>query len=153
MTSEICLSCITRHLEHNKIKIDMAESEEAFEGVFEFSVLETSKDLSQNGKHISFWVQWVLTFKGKGLTYFGNMYRAIWCSLLCCQLVDLAELSSTVRSFLSRYHGNHIFVHLWRVFRHSRQPLLRESYICKGTSVSSINLIELMYLHFPNFVS
>ena len=26
----------------------MAESEEAFERVFEFSVLETSKDLSQN---------------------------------------------------------------------------------------------------------
>ena len=30
----------------------MVESEEAFEGVFEFSVQETSKDLSQNGKHI-----------------------------------------------------------------------------------------------------
>ena len=30
----------------------MAESKEALEGVFEFSVQETSKDLSQNGKHI-----------------------------------------------------------------------------------------------------
>ena len=30
----------------------MAESEEAFERVFEFSVQETPKDLSQNGKHI-----------------------------------------------------------------------------------------------------
>ena len=38
MTSEICLSCIIRRPEHNKIKTDMAESEEAFEGVFEFSV-------------------------------------------------------------------------------------------------------------------
>ena len=52
MTSEICLSCIIRHPEHNKIKIDMAESEKAFEGVFEFSVKETSKNLSQNGKLI-----------------------------------------------------------------------------------------------------
>ena len=30
----------------------MAESEEVFEGVFEFSVQETLKDLSQNSKHI-----------------------------------------------------------------------------------------------------
>ena len=28
----------------------MAETEEAFEGVLEFSVLETSKDLLQNGE-------------------------------------------------------------------------------------------------------
>ena len=46
------LSFITRHPEHDKIKIDMAESEETFEGVFEFSVQETSKDLSQNGGNI-----------------------------------------------------------------------------------------------------
>ena len=54
MISEIWLSCITWHPEHNKINIhvDMAKSEEAFEGIFEFSVQETSKDLSQNGKHI-----------------------------------------------------------------------------------------------------
>ena len=52
MSSEICLSCIVRHPENNKINIDMAESEEAFERVFEFSVQETLKDLSQNGKHI-----------------------------------------------------------------------------------------------------
>ena len=51
MTSEICLSCIIRHPEH-KIKINMAESEEALEGVFEFSVHETSKGLSQNGQLI-----------------------------------------------------------------------------------------------------
>ena len=51
MTSEICLSCIIRHPEH-KIKIDMVESGEAFEGVFEFYVQETLKDLSQNGKLI-----------------------------------------------------------------------------------------------------
>ena len=50
MTSEICLSYIIRHPEHNKIKIDMAEPEEAFEGVFEFSVQVTSKDLLQNSK-------------------------------------------------------------------------------------------------------
>ena len=31
---------------HNKIKIDMAETEEAFEGVFEFSVQKASKKLS-----------------------------------------------------------------------------------------------------------
>ena len=36
MTSEICLSCIIRHPEHNKIKIDIVESGEALEGVFEF---------------------------------------------------------------------------------------------------------------------
>ena len=37
---------------HNptKLKIDMTESEESFEGVFQFSVQETSKDLLQNGK-------------------------------------------------------------------------------------------------------
>ena len=52
MTSEVCLSFLVRHPEHNKIKVDMTESEEAFRGVFEFSVQETSKDLSQNGKHI-----------------------------------------------------------------------------------------------------
>ena len=50
MTSEICLSCIIRHPEYNKIKIDMAESEEALERVFEFSFQETSQDLSHNGK-------------------------------------------------------------------------------------------------------
>ena len=52
MTSEICLSSVIRHPEHNKIKVDMAESEEAFEGVCEFSVRETSKGLSQNAKLI-----------------------------------------------------------------------------------------------------
>ena len=52
MTSEICLSRIIRHPKHNKIKIDMVESGEALEGVFEFYVQETSKDLSQNGKLI-----------------------------------------------------------------------------------------------------
>ena len=50
MTSEVCLSFLVRHPEHNKIKVDMTESEEAFRGVFEFSVQETSKDISQNGK-------------------------------------------------------------------------------------------------------
>ena len=50
MTSEICFPCIIRHPEYKKIKIDMAESEEALEVVFEFSVQETSKDFSQNGK-------------------------------------------------------------------------------------------------------
>ena len=35
MISEICLSYIIRHPEHNKIKIDMAESEEALEGLFQ----------------------------------------------------------------------------------------------------------------------
>ena len=50
MTSEICFSCIIWHPEHSKIKIDMVESEEAFEGVFKFSVQEMSKDLPQNHK-------------------------------------------------------------------------------------------------------
>ena len=49
MTPEIFLSCIIPHPEHNKIKIDMAEYEEVFDGVFKFSVQETSNDLSQNG--------------------------------------------------------------------------------------------------------
>ena len=41
MTSEICLSCIISYPDHNKFKIDMAtESEEVFDGVFEFSVQE-----------------------------------------------------------------------------------------------------------------
>lgn len=52
MISNICLSCITRHPEHNKFKIDMAEFQEAFEGVFEFSVQETSQDLSQNVNYL-----------------------------------------------------------------------------------------------------
>ena len=50
MIKEKCLSCIIRHSKHNKIKTDMAVSEEMFDGVFEFSVQETSKDLSQSGK-------------------------------------------------------------------------------------------------------
>ena len=71
-----------------------------------------------------------LTFGGKGLKYFANMYREIYCGhLLCRRLIDSVELSSTVSSFLSRYHGYHIFVYLFRVFRHSGPPLLRESYI------------------------
>ena len=37
---------------HNKIKRDMTDSEEVFKGVFEFSVQETVKDLSRNGKVI-----------------------------------------------------------------------------------------------------
>ena len=43
------LSFMQPHPEHNKIKIDMAESEEVFVGVFEFSVQETWNDLSENG--------------------------------------------------------------------------------------------------------
>ena len=43
MTREICLLCKIRHLEHRYDR-------EAFEGLFEFSVQETSKDLSQNGQ-------------------------------------------------------------------------------------------------------
>ena len=49
MTSEICLSCIIPHPDHNKFKIDMAESEKLFDGVLEFSVQETSNDLSHSG--------------------------------------------------------------------------------------------------------
>ena len=52
MTSEICVSCIIRDAKHKKINIDMADFEEAFEEVFQFSVKETSKDLPQNGKLI-----------------------------------------------------------------------------------------------------
>ena len=40
MTSEICLSCIIPHPDHNKFKIDMAESEQVFDGLFEFFVQE-----------------------------------------------------------------------------------------------------------------
>ena len=46
--SDIRHPCIIRHPGHNKIKIHMAESEEELE----FSVQQTLKDLSQNGKHI-----------------------------------------------------------------------------------------------------
>ena len=49
MTSEMCLSCILPHPDHNKFKIDMAESEEVFDGAFEFFVQETSNDLSHSG--------------------------------------------------------------------------------------------------------
>lgn len=48
VASEIWHSCTIRNPEHDKIKIHMAESEETFK----FSVHETLKDLSQNGKHI-----------------------------------------------------------------------------------------------------
>ena len=92
-----------------------------------------------------------MTFEGKRFEIFREH---VSCNLLCRRLIDSVELSSTVRSFLSRYHGYHIFVHLFRVFRHSRPPLLRESNIFAiyftETSVSSINLIERMYLHLPN---
>ena len=50
MTSEICLSCMIWYLEQNKIKIDVAEPEEVFEGIFEFAVQETSKDLGKFAK-------------------------------------------------------------------------------------------------------
>ena len=48
MSSEICLSCLIGHPKHNKIKTDIAKSEEEFAGVFFFQ--ETSKGLSQNEK-------------------------------------------------------------------------------------------------------
>ena len=81
-----------------------------------------------------------LYLRGKGLVIFREY---VSCNLLCCHLIDSLELSSTARSFLSRYHGYHLFVHLFRVVRHSGLPLLQESYFCTGKSVSSINLIEL----------
>ena len=63
---------------------------------------------------------------------------------LCRQLIDSVELSSTVRFFLSRYHGYHIFVHLFRDFCHSGPPSLRESNMfVQRRRFSSINLIEL----------
>ena len=46
------LSFMHNPTSEHKIKIDMVESGEAFEGVFEFYVQETLKDLSQNGKLI-----------------------------------------------------------------------------------------------------
>ena len=54
MTLEICLWCIIRHPRHNNIKIDNIGQvwRSNFEGVFQFSVQEMLKDLSQNGKPI-----------------------------------------------------------------------------------------------------
>ena len=40
----------TSGTQHDQLKIDMAESEEVFDGVFEFSVQETSNDLSKTKK-------------------------------------------------------------------------------------------------------
>ena len=64
------------------------------------------------------------------------------CNLLCRRLVNSVELSGFIT--ISRIS------HLFRIFRHSGSGKL---YIWTETSVSSINLIEVMYLHFPNFVS
>ena len=49
-------------------------------------------------------------------------------SRTCISQTVSVKLSSTVRSFLSQYHGYHIFVHLFRVFRHSGPLLLWESF-------------------------
>ena len=38
----------TSGTQRDQLKIDMGESEEVFDGVFEFSVQETSNNLSQN---------------------------------------------------------------------------------------------------------
>ena len=40
----------TSGTQQDQLKIDMAESEEVFDGVFEFSVQETSNDLSKTKK-------------------------------------------------------------------------------------------------------
>ena len=93
-----------------------------------------------------------MTFEGKGLTYFWNIYPAIYCAAAgwliqsnsqAQYLIKLWALN-LVRSFWSRYHRYHIFVHLCRVFRHSGSPLPRESYIfVQRRRFSSIDLIEL----------
>ena len=50
------------------------------------------------------------------------MFVIFWehvsCHLPCRRLVDF-QSNWQVRSFLSRYHGYHIFVHLCRVFRYT----------------------------------
>ena len=74
--------------------------------------------------------------------------------VLCtARLVDSVQLftsrTSTVRCFLSRYHGFHIFVRFF--FSDCRSFTSRKLlYIYTETSVSCINLIEFMSLHFPN---
>ena len=50
MTPEIFLSCIIPHPEHNKIKTDMAESEEAFDRVFEFLFRKRRKIFCKTAK-------------------------------------------------------------------------------------------------------
>ena len=92
MTSEICLSCIIRHPEHNKIKIDMVESGEAFEGVFEFHVQETLKDLSQNGK----------------LTVLNPKQEAA----MSVQSVNTDVLAIDLSNTGWRLHGSHCYLHI-----------------------------------------
>jgi len=50
----------------------------------------------------------LLAFEGKSLTYFVNMIGHLY---FAARLVDSVELfGSTALSFLSRYHGYHIFL-------------------------------------------
>ena len=88
----------------------------------------------------------VLSFEGKRLTFFVNMYCAHLFSALL--LVDIVpELSSTVRCFLSRYHGYHILVRFF--YRNCRSFFFEKAVHLYRDVVSCINLIELVFLHFP----
>ena len=75
--------------------------------------------------------------------YFVNIYCA-------ARPVYLVELSITMCCFLSRYHGHQILFRFY--FSDCRSFTSRKLNICTETPVSCINLIELMYFHFPNFV-
>ena len=91
-----------------------------------------------------------IDFRGKRFDIFR---KHVSCNLLCCQLVDSVELSSTVRSFLSRYHAYHIFVYLCRVFRHSCPLFLRKSYNCLYRDVGSFHKFDRAYVSpFSNMV-
>ena len=88
----------------------------------------------------------VLAFKGKSLTYFVNMYCAHrFCRTASCfsrtvckyraLLLTTISLISYFLQRLSLLYFEKVLYFAWRL-----------------RYVSSINLIELMYLHFPNFV-
>jgi len=74
-----------------------------------------------------------------------NLWACIVHIYCAARLVDSAELSSTVL-----WCYGHIFVQFF--FRVCHSFTSRKLYICTETSISCINLIKLMYLHFPNFV-
>ena len=64
---------------------------------------------------------WKLTFEGKGLTYFGNMYRAnsVWFSWTVKHSMFIVNTISRISHLCLSLSG----------FRHSAPPLLRKSYI------------------------
>ena len=88
-----------------------------------------------------------LIFDGKCLSFFGNMYRAIY------RAAGWLIFSRTGK-YVPSYHDitDITSLSIFAVFFVIRTAVSsRKLYICTETSFSSISLIELMYLHFPNF--